>query len=95
VGVKRSKAIIRSEITRGLGVSENLLIESIQEVVEGANTWDIVRVKATDCSKDSIVFKSFDPSSDAIGFEMNHSDEGAKYFRLILSRSTGIGVVRG
>jgi len=33
--------------------------------------------------------------SDAMDSKVGHSDEGAKYFSLVLSRSAGIGVVRG
>jgi hypothetical protein len=57
--------------------------DSTQEVIEGTDTWDVIRVKATD------------DSSDAVDSKVGHSDEGAKYFSLILSRSASIGVVRG
>jgi hypothetical protein len=69
--------------------------ESTQEVIEGTDTWDVIRVKATDDSKDSIGSKFLNPVSDAVDSKVGHSDEGAKYFSLILSRSAGIGVIRG
>ena len=69
--------------------------DSTQEVIEGTDTWDVIRVKATDDSEDSIGSEFLNPVSDAMDFKVGHSDEGAKYFSLILSRSASIGVVRG
>lgn len=50
--------------------------ESVKEVIESADTRDMVRVKTTDNSKDFVRSKFFNPVSNAMNSKRSHSDKG-------------------